>query len=258
VNSTVGADWAAVRAEVSDPWTYVSRVAETGSTNADLATAARSGAESGTVLVADHQLTGRGRLDRRWTAPAGTSLAISVLLRPPASVPATRWLWLPLIAGLAVGEAVTELGAGEVEVKWPNDVLIGDRKVCGILSERVEGDPAAAVIGMGINTTLDEDQLPVPTATSLALAGARCVADEVVVAVLGAVGRWYQRWLAGEELGEAYSRQCSTVGRTVRVERGAAGAVTGVAVGVDHEGRLLVRTADGVQAFAAGDVVHLR
>jgi BirA family biotin operon repressor/biotin-[acetyl-CoA-carboxylase] ligase len=236
----------------------VSRIAETGSTNTDLATAGRRGAASGTVLVADHQTSGRGRLDRTWTAPPGTSLAISVLLTPPTDVPATRWLWLPLIAGLAVREAVIELGAADVGVKWPNDVLIGDRKVCGILSERVACEPAAAVIGMGINTTLAADQLPVPTATSLALAGARSEPDEVVVAVVAALGRWYSRWLDGEDLRDAFNQGCSTVGRTVRVERGAAAAVEGVAVGVDHEGRLLVRTSVGVQPFAAGDVVHLR
>lgn len=185
-------------------------------------------------------------------------MAISVLLTPPSDVPAERWLWLPLIAGLAVREAVLELGAADVGVKWPNDVLIGDRKVCGILSERIAGDPAAAVIGLGINTTLTDDQLPVPTATSLALAGAGSEPSEVVVSVLDAVGRWYFRWLDGEDLTDAFNQACSTVGRTVRVERGAAGAVEGVAVGVDHEGRLLVRTSGAVQAFAAGDVVHLR
>jgi BirA family biotin operon repressor/biotin-[acetyl-CoA-carboxylase] ligase len=236
----------------------VSRVDETGSTNADLATAGRHGAVSGTVLVADHQTSGRGRLDRRWTAPPGTSLAISVLLTPPANVPAARWLWLPLLAGLAVRETVVALGAADVGVKWPNDVLIGDRKVCGILSERIVGDTASAVIGMGINTTLSADQLPVPTATSLALAGARHEPADVVVAVLDALGQWYARWLDGEDLSDAFNSGCSTVGRTVRVERGAAAAVEGVAVGVDHEGRLLVRTSGAVQAFAAGDVVHLR
>lgn len=257
MNFIVGADWAAVSAQVSAPWTQVLRVAETDSTNADLATAARSGAAAGTVVVADHQRAGRGRLGRRWTAPPGTSVAISALLRPPASVPAERWLWLPLVAGMAVSEAVAELGAGEVAVKWPNDVLIGDRKVCGILSERVI-DQNAAVIGMGINTTLSEDQLPVPTATSLALAGARSDAVEVVVAVLGALGRWYQRWADGEDLAPAFSQRCGTLGRTVRVERGPSGDVTGVAEGVDAEGRLLVRTSAGLQAFSAGDVVHLR
>ncbi len=256
--STVEAEWAEVFAQVSAPWTHVSKVAETGSTNADLATAGRQGAASGTVLVADHQTSGRGRLDRRWTAPPGTSLAISVLLTPGPGVPAERWLWLPLVAGMAVSEAAAELGAESVGVKWPNDVLIEDRKVCGILSERIIDAEPSVVIGMGINTSLAADQLPVPTATSLALVGARHDPVEVTVAVLTALGRWYERWLAGDDLTEAFDQRCLTVGRQVRVERGATPAVTGVALGVDVDGRLLVRTDSGVQAFAAGDVVHLR
>lgn len=237
------------------PWRRVSVVQRTGSTNADLAAAAREGADSGTVLVSGHQTAGRGRLDRTWTAAPGASLAISVLLRPPAAIPTSRWTWLPLLAGLAVAEAVAGSAGVPTELKWPNDVLIGGRKVCGILAERV-GD--AAVIGMGINTRLTADQLPVPTATSLALAGAAVADPDLVSAVLSSLGGWYRRWQDGEDLAAALTARCGTIGREVRVELPAAEAVTGLAVGIDADGRLLVRSGDVVRPFSAGDVVHLR
>jgi BirA family biotin operon repressor/biotin-[acetyl-CoA-carboxylase] ligase len=234
-------------------------VATTGSTNADLAAAARAGADSGSVLISDHQSAGRGRFARVWEAPPGTSLAISALLRPPASVPVARWLWLPLLTGLAVASGLRAAAGVEVQLKWPNDVLIDGRKVCGILSERVDSvSGPAAVIGMGINTTLTEAQLPVPTATSLALAGAVVDPGEIALGVLQALGEWYSRWLAGADLRADYASGCSSVGRTVRVELSPTEAVVGEATGVDANGCLLVRAAGVERAFAAGDVVHLR
>lgn len=240
-------------------WTDVAFVASTGSTNADLATAARAGASSGTVLVSDHQSSGRGRFSRVWEAPPGTSLAISVLLRPPASLPAERWLWLPLVAGLAVADGLRVASGLNVELKWPNDVLAGGRKLCGILAERVDaGGSPAAVLGMGINTTLAEDQLPVPTATSVALAGGVVDAAALVVAVLESLGTWYTRWLSGADLRAEYAARCTSVGRRVRVQVSTVESVEGEATGVDAQGCLLVRVDGTERAFAAGDVVHLR
>jgi BirA family biotin operon repressor/biotin-[acetyl-CoA-carboxylase] ligase len=233
------------------------RVASTGSTNADLAALARAGAPSGTVLVADHQASGRGRLDRSWTAPAGASLAISVLLRPPTETPLARWLWLPLVAGLAVADALAEAGAA-ADLKWPNDVLVEGRKICGILAERISGDEPGVVIGMGINTALSADQLPVPSATSLRLAGVQIADEDLIAAVLGSLAGWYQRWLAGVDLSDDLSRRCGTIGRPVRVELSGTESVLGEAIGIDGDGRLLVRTTGGVRPFAAGDVIHLR
>jgi BirA family biotin operon repressor/biotin-[acetyl-CoA-carboxylase] ligase len=240
-------------------WTQVRTVDTTGSTNADLAAAARDGAESGQVLVSDHQSTGRGRFTRVWEAPPGTSLAISALLRPPAGVPASRWLWLPLLTGLAVADGIRNATGIRAELKWPNDVLIEGRKVCGILAERVDSDAgAAAILGMGVNTTLATDQLPVPTATSLALAGADVEPGEVAAGILDALGEWYVRWLGGSELRSEYAARCSSVGRIVRVQSSAAQSVVGEATGVDANGCLLVRVDGRERAFAAGDVVHLR
>ena len=240
-------------------WTAACTVATTGSTNADIAAAARDGAESGLVLVSDHQSAGRGRFTRVWEAPPGTSLAISALLRPTPGVPMRRWSWLPLLTGLAVADGLRVATGVRAEVKWPNDVLIEGRKVCGILAESVDGDAGpAAVIGMGVNTTLAEHQLPVPTATSLVLAGVSTEPGEVVVAILDALGQWYLRWLGGADLRADYAARCSSVGRTVRVQQSATESVVGEATGVDADGLLLVVVAGRVLRFAAGDVAHLR
>lgn len=238
-------------------WQQIETVAETGSTNAVLGARARAGGASGQVLVADHQSQGRGRFTRVWEAPPGRAVAISVLLRPPPVDPG-RWLWLPVVAGLAVADGLRASAGVDARLKWPNDVLIEGRKVCGILAERVAGTPAAVVIGMGINTLLSSDELPVPTATSLALAGAEVVPGEVVREVLRALERWYLAWADGDDLREVYGARCDTVGRPVRVVISEDESVEGEAIGVDADGRLLVRTATGVRPFSAGDVWHLR
>ena len=264
-------------------WESVAALATVGSTNAELAAAARAGAASGSVLISDHQSAGRGRFDRVWEAPPGTSLAISALLRPTASVPLARWLWLPLLTGLAVADGLRMACGVDTELKWPNDVLIGGRKVCGILTERVETAPGpveptshrmveptshrmvesveippAVIIGMGINTTLRADQLPVPTATSLALAGATVDPGGVAASVLLALDGWYRRWLAGDDLRADYAERCTSVGREVRVQLSEREAVTGRSTGVDPSGCLLVEVDGRERAFAAGDVFHLR
>ena len=239
-------------------WAHIQTLAETGSTNADLAARARAGAPSGTALVCDHQTRGRGRFTRPWQAPPGSSVAISLLLRPDQA-DVRRWLWLPLLTGLAVADALRSSAHLDPVLKWPNDVLLGDGKVCGILTERVETPlGAAVVIGLGINTRMTAEQAPVPTATSLALAGSSADTPEVVLAVLQAFEGWYRRWAAGEDLRHTYARSCGTVGRRVRVVVSQAETVEGEAVGVDDDGRLLLQVDGGVRAFAAGDVWHLR
>lgn len=163
---------------------------------------------------------------------------------------------MPLLAGLAVGEALSDLTGLSVDLKWPNDVLIGTGKVCGILAERVEGN--AVVIGFGINTTATPAQLPSAGATSLALAGASFDETEVVAGCVSALGRRYLRWLDGEDLRSDYVRRCASLGRQVRVQLGSDQQVIGEAVDVNEQGCLVVRS-DGVEtAFAAGDVIHLR
>ncbi|WP_116947191.1 biotin--[acetyl-CoA-carboxylase] ligase [Jiangella endophytica] len=241
----------------------VHRVATTGSTNADVAAAARSGAAEGYAVVADHQSAGRGRLDRRWEAPPGTAVAMSFLLRPD-DVPVVRWAWLPLLAGVAVVDAVAAAAGASAVLKWPNDVLLDGGKLCGILAERVE-TPArpAVVVGIGLNVTQTARQLP-PGGVSLASYGTR--ADAVLDAVGDQLATRYAHWRAagGEPhasgLADDYASRCDTVGRDVRAELPGGDAVTGRATGVDDAGRLLIAPAGGGDPIAvgAGDVVHLR
>jgi BirA family biotin operon repressor/biotin-[acetyl-CoA-carboxylase] ligase len=253
-------------------WTRLDVVAETGSTNADLARAARDGAPVGSVLVADHQSAGRGRMGRTWTAPPGTSIAMSVLVRP--EVAPERWTWLPLLAGLAVSDGIRQEADLPADLKWPNDVLVLGRKVSGVLAERVETpDGPAVVIGMGVNVHLTAEELPVPTATSLALVLAELGLGafplhrtSIISTTLRSLERILRRWeevadvpgIGSEGLALAYRERCATLGREVRISLSDGTAVDGVARDVDASGRLVLETADGPRTFAVGDVVHLR
>lgn len=243
------------------PW-RIDCVASTGSTNEDLAERARGGAEAGEVLIAEHQGAGRGRFERVWQSPPGASLSMSVLLRPTR--PVLDWGWLSLLVGLAVTDGLRSLGgADRVQLKWPNDALIDGKKVCGILSERVAtagGD--AAVCGWGINVSMTADELPTPTATSLLLAGLTTDKDQVSAAILGRLAELVQRWDAGADLRADYASGCATIGRQVRIhldeQSPDSPSVSGRAVGIGPNGELLVQANGEVEAYAAGDVVHLR
>jgi BirA family biotin operon repressor/biotin-[acetyl-CoA-carboxylase] ligase len=255
-------------------WSALDVVATTGSTNTDLAAKAASGAPEGAVLVAEEQTSGRGRLDRRWSAPPRSGLFFSVLLRPGgpgatglAPVPAHRWGWLPLLAGVAVATALSRAAGVDTALKWPNDLLLvtdgEERKTGGILAERVGED--GVVIGIGINVSLTAKELPVATATSLLLAGARGTdRDPLIRAVLRSLGDWYGQWReAGGDpdrsrLLQTYAAGCATLGRQVRAELPGGGELSGTAVTVDGDGRLVIAGPRGEQAVGAGDVVHLR
>jgi BirA family biotin operon repressor/biotin-[acetyl-CoA-carboxylase] ligase len=238
-------------------WTDLRVVAETGSTNADVAAAARGGTPEGLVLVAERQTAGRGRLGRVWESPARAGIAASVLLRPTAVDPA-RFGWLPLLVGVALVEAVRRVADVDATLKWPNDLLIGDRKCGGILAEAAD---RAVVVGIGLNTTLRAHELPRPDTTSLALEGAASAdRDPLLRALLRALAMWYLRWRdAGgdaEESGlrEAYAFHCATLGREVTVQLPGDERLQGTADAVDATGRLVVAG----RALAAGDVTHLR
>jgi BirA family biotin operon repressor/biotin-[acetyl-CoA-carboxylase] ligase len=241
-------------------------IPETGSTNADLAAAARAGAAPGRVLVTDYQSAGRGRQGRTWTAPPGTGIAMSALLSPAVEV--QRWTWLPLLTGLAVSEAVRQVAGLQAWLKWPNDVLVDERKLCGILAERVETPSGpACVIGIGINVSLAEADLPVPSATSLLIARAAAGLPGVpprtrlVVAVLRAVELAVRQWEAKPDdpaLVQAYRARCVTLGRRVQVLLGDQRVLSGLATDVDADGRLMIQTDAETQVLGAGDVVHVR
>jgi BirA family biotin operon repressor/biotin-[acetyl-CoA-carboxylase] ligase len=243
-------------------WT-VTHVAETGSTNADLAAAAADGAPHGAVLVADVQRHGKGRLGRSWVAPPGTALLFSVLLRVP-EIPAARRGWVGAVLGLSVVEALRDVAGIEADLKWPNDVLIDGRKVAGILAERA-GD--AIVVGAGINVTGTSDDLPRADATSLVLSGAdpaRCDRGALLTAVLSRFGVLIGRWRAAagdvdaSGLRADYQRRCVTVGAAVSVHLPDGTIVTGRAVDVAPDGSIVVDDGRSTRHYAAGDVHHLR
>jgi len=263
-------DLAELRQELIRPgglWQKVDLVRQTSSTNADLAARARHDEVPGTVLITNYQSAGRGRQGRSWTAPPGSGIAMSVLLRP-AGIDPSRWTWLPLLAGVAVSDGVRRASDLPAVLKWPNDVLIEDRKVCGILAERVDTSQGpACVVGIGINVGLDEEDLPVPTASSLAIAARQLGRQPpsrtaVTATVLAALELLYRRWEAqggnDASLAAAYAERCETLGRRVRVVLSEQRSVEGIADHLDEDGRLVVRSTSGSAAYGAGDVIHLR
>ena len=225
------------------------------------------------VLATDNQTAGKGRLGRVWTAPAGACLAASVVVRPGRGreFDPAGYGWIPLLAGAAMSRALTELlpASRPAQLKWPNDVLIGGAKVCGILTE-LQPD-GSVIIGSGVNLTLTAEQLPTPTSTSLALAGAMPHdSDAVLAAYLSHLNPLLDRLArSGGNASAAglladVTQACDTIGQSVRVELPSGESPVGRAVGLDGEGRLLVDTSVGdvgephVLAVAAGDVTHLR
>ncbi len=253
-------------------WGPLHAVASTGSTNADLAALAAAGEPAGAVLVAGAQTAGRGRQGRTWESPAGESVSVSLLVRLTAAARPMAG-WLPLIAGLGVRAGLAEVLDHPIGLKWPNDLLVegGPRpgKVAGILAEAVPGAAAAAdaacVVGFGINLAQGEDELPIPAATSLRLAGAEDIDPSLlVVQCLAGVERYLQPWLASgadaERAGtwQAYRSACLTIGRRVRVAMPGGHELIGTAKDVDIDGHLVVEDEDGRHVVSAGDVVHLR
>lgn len=212
------------------------------------------------VLITDNQTAGRGRLDRSWIAPARSALAISVLIREVPAQPEAIG-WIPLVAGLALADAVTvQLPGHEVAVKWPNDVMVDGGKICGILAESTG---SAVVLGAGVNTAMSADQFPVPHATSFAALGATCDDDRLVGdylrrldGLLSALRAWGDSDRNG--IYDAVSARCATLGRVVDVALPDGTNLHGTAVRLDSEGRLCVDVRGTETPVSAGDVVHAR
>lgn len=241
-------------------WRRVRVVESTASTNADVAVAVAAGEGEGLVVVAEHQHSGKGRLDRVWVTPPRSALTFSVSLSP--GVQPQRLSWLPLLAGVAVTGALADLVPGRIGLKWPNDVLVGGRKLAGILAERV-GD--TLVLGIGLNVSQGGDDLPTPAATSLALAGARTLdRDAVLVAILRRLDDEYGSWVRAEGdavvsgLAERYRACCATLRRRVHVSLPDGTTLVGEAVDVSATGALVVTAGGARHELAAGDVVHVR
>jgi len=246
-----------------------------GSTNDELSARAAELPDF-SVVVTDNQTAGRGRLGREWVAPPGATLAISVLLRPvlPAGEPLSleHYGWLPLISGLAMARAVASVlpdGAERVGLKWPNDVQVNGAKICGILAELQPGGDSV-VIGAGLNVSMTREQLPIPTATSLALSGAVLsgddLADAALAAYLTALRELYSGFVSlgadadGSGVLDALRDACTTLGREVHVQLPGGEQLRGTAIDIDRSGRLVVRTFSNGHsvAVAAGDVTHVR
>jgi BirA family transcriptional regulator, biotin operon repressor / biotin---[acetyl-CoA-carboxylase] ligase len=244
-------------------WTSIEVVASTGSTNADLL---RRGGAEGQVLVAEEQTAGRGRMGRSWVSQPGASLTFSVLLRP-VSVPPARRGWLPLLTGMAVVAAVREVAAVGATVKWPNDVLVGEKKLAGILAEQ-SGD--AVVVGIGVNVATPAEALPASpgglSATSLLVEGGSVSREVVLAGILRELERRYVTFRDAPDpasrggLLTEYRALSATIGRSVRVELPGGRLLAGVAEDIDAGGRLLVAEAGGgpPTPVSAGDVIHVR
>ncbi len=245
-----------------------------GSTNDVCHEQAAAGAAEGLLVVADEQMAGRGRLDRRWWAPRGSSLLMSLLLRPP--IPPTRAAQLTMCLGLGAAEGIEQVTGLRPALKWPNDLLLDGRKLGGMLTElRLAGERIEyAVLGIGINVHVEFAAPGVPpeiaeTAISLAMALANVsgtfgsawhVLDRatLLAAILARCEAWYDRLLAGESPHGAWAARLDTLGRLVTVTL-PAGVLRGIATGVNAEGALLVRDDGGqVHTVWAGDVTAVR
>lgn len=231
------------------PWPLPEVLETTASTMADVERRAAEGSPEGTVVVAEEQTAGRGRRGRTWESAARAGLWWSLLLRP--AVRTDRLGWLPLIVGVGVARSLGRATGVEARLKWPNDVLVGDRKVAGILVERLgSGD---VVVGVGINVDQVANELP-DGGTSLRMLGHPVDRTALLVEVLACVAETYRRWDAGEAIEEEYADFSCTLGHGVSADLGGR-VIVGVASRLGPSGELVITGADGVEhVVSAGDV----
>jgi BirA family biotin operon repressor/biotin-[acetyl-CoA-carboxylase] ligase len=233
---------------------------EIDSTNRLLIDEAGAGAPEGVVAVADHQTAGRGRLGRTWSAAPGTALLVSVLLRP--RLPVERLHTVTMVTGLAAADGVEEAAGVRPGLKWPNDLVVGDRKLAGLLAESApSGDHQAVVVGVGINVAGVPAEVAALATSCEAEAGRPVERSALLVAFLSALEDRYATLLAPggtDATLVAYREACVTLGRQVRVET-TGRILEGTATDLADDGRLLLTSAGGgCTAVTAGDVVHLR
>ena len=232
---------------------------EVESTNSEALRLAQQGAPEGTVVMADAQTRGRGRLDRVWESPPSKNLYLSVLLRP--DIPAVSSSLIPLMTGVAVAEVVAQYCPGRVRLKWPNDVLVGGKKICGILTEmRTRGDRVHfLVVGIGVNLNMGRLDFPRElreTATSLGIeTGGDVDRLDFAVRLFESLERWYRVFLGGGEaaIRERWLQGADLVGKRVEVVLGKT-TERGTVVGLDPTGALLLEGETGVRQVLAGDI----
>jgi BirA family biotin operon repressor/biotin-[acetyl-CoA-carboxylase] ligase len=235
----------------------VRRHEELDSTNVLAMHLAREGAPEGLVVVADHQTSGRGRLGRTWEAPPGSSLLVSILFRPGPSLPPERAHLLTAAVGLAAAAACESLSGVRPDLKWPNDLLVGGRKLAGILAESdlSGGRLAAVVVGLGLNVS---SAPPGFEAISLAEAAPGAAVPDPGALLDAVLYEIDQRYPDFERVADEFRRRCETLGRRVKVELGHE-TLVGTAVDLSDEGHLGVEDSEGrLRWIAAGDVTHLR
>ena len=252
-----------LRADLGSAWRRIDVVEETGSTNADLLARAAAGENiDGAVLVAEHQTAGRGRHGRHWSAPPRSQIALSVGVAAD-DLPATAWGWLPLATGVAVLDALSEVTGIVAGLKWPNDVLVGDGKLAGILAEVAAPKPVI-VVGLGLNVTMTPEEAPDPGATSLLMLGSPVTDRKVLLAAVlrqlsPRIANWRVAGGADATLAADYRTHSLTLGTRVRASLPGDRAVEGVADAIDGLGRLRIDTG-GAQmvTVSAGEITHLR
>ncbi|MGE5844547.1 MAG: biotin--[acetyl-CoA-carboxylase] ligase [Syntrophaceae bacterium] len=232
---------------------------EVESTNTEALHLAQQGAEEGTVVIAEAQSAGRGRLNRSWESPPSMNLYLSVVLRP--DIPAAAASLIPLMVGVAVADVISQYCPGKVRLKWPNDILIGGKKICGILTEmRTKADRVSFIIaGIGVNLNMQKLHFPRElreTATSLRIETALDI-DRVDFAVrlFDILGNWYRVFLNGgaAAIREKWLQYADLVGKRVEVvfkETVQHGTVRGL----DENGALLLEGETGMQQVLAGDL----
>ncbi|HVQ97868.1 MAG TPA: biotin--[acetyl-CoA-carboxylase] ligase [Mycobacterium sp.] len=244
------------------PWRRLDVVAETGSTNADLLDRSAAGDDiDGVVLVAEYQHAGYGRHGRHWSAPPRAQIALTVGI-DGTSVPRSGWGWLPAATGVAVVDALAAVAGIAAGLKWPNDVLVGDGKLAGILAE-VAAPAPAIVVGLGLNVGMTAEDAPDPAATSLLMLGSpatdRTVLTRRILRELAhRIDAWRTAGGADAALVADYRHHSLTVGRRVRATLPGGRELVGVACAVDDVGRLQIDTGGEILAISAGDVTHLR
>ena len=259
-------DVAGVRRDLVGPQRVLRRidvVDSTGSTNADLLARHASGEDIvGAVLVAEHQSAGRGRQGRPWATPARSQIALSLGV-DAAGRPPSAWGWLPLLAGVAAADAVQATTGIAAGLKWPNDILVGDAKLGGILAEVASPAPVV-VIGLGLNVTLTADEIEdvAPEATSLLMLGSTMLDRSALLgSILAELSARIDRWRSvgpDAELIEDYRSRSTTLGRRVRALLPGDREIVGTATDLDELGHLHIDTGAQTIAVSAGDITHLR
>jgi len=242
------------------------------STNDEASKRALAGAPIWTVVTAEQQSAGRGRLDRSWESRAGDGLLFSVVLRPPRDLPGSAYGWLPLMAGVAIARAVATTGI-DTALKWPNDLIVsgdaydgspGPRKLAGILAERVDD---VVIIGVGLNVCAPQLDLPIPAATSLRIEAGTAEGLDRTKLLVSCLAHWQVLWgdfiAAGGDanssgLAQGYRQLCATIGQRVAADVAGAVPVVGIASDIDQQGHLIIDTDLTRTAVAAADIRHLR